>query len=194
MDKINKINNLFSSFKDNASNSSQQKDKHNQKNNQENDKILTFMELLQTLQKEDKKNKEENNANTNTNTTDSTTNQWIQYKRFSEDDRCDSYPQGRTNIQDTREGLPTQITRSFGNISQARTETSKTEIEERETGIQKGNAKTLRNDLRSSPQTSIKIHKVLLENKNKLYEEIIKQEKQRKYEKKNKYKDFNRNA
>lgn len=192
MDKINKINNLFSGFKDNSSNPPQQKDKNNQKNNQENDKILTFMELLKTLQKEDKKNKEEKNANTNT--TDSTTNQWIQHKRFSENGGNDTRFERRTNIQDTREGLSREIDAEFKDIKQDEEGASGARIETGEISIQRGNAKTLRNDLRSSPQTAVKLHKVLMGNRNKAYEEIINQEKQRNHEKKNKSKDFSRNA
>lgn len=172
---------------------------------------------MKTLQKEDEEKKEEKNANTNTNanTTDSTTNQWIQHKRFSENGGNDTRFERRTDIQDTREGLSREIDAEFKDIKQdeegasgARTETSETEARasgtearasetEAQTGeisIQRGNAKTLRNDLRSSPQTAVKLHKVLMENRKKAYEEIINQEKQRKHEKKNKSKDFSRDA
>lgn len=154
------------------------------------------MELLKTLQKEDEEKKEEKNANTNTNanTTDSTTNQWIQHKRFSENGGNDTRFERRTDIQDTREGLSREIDAEFKDIKQDEEGASETEAQTGEISIQRGNAKTLRNDLRSSPQTAVKLHKVLMENRKKAYEEIINQEKQRKHEKKNKSKDFSRDA
>lgn len=151
---------------------------------------------MKTLQKEDEENKEEKNANTNTNAniTDSTTNQWIQHKRFSENGGNDTRFERRTDIQDTREGLSREIDAEFKDIKQDEEGASETEAQTGEISIQRGNAKTLRNDLRSSPQTAVKLHKVLMENRKKAYEEIINQEKQRKHEKKNKSKDLTRNA
>lgn len=132
------------------------------------------MELFKTLQKEDEENKEEKNANTNTNITNTTTNQWIQDKRFSENGGNDTRFERRTDIQDTRERFSREIDEEFKDIKQDEKGTSRAEIEERETEIQRGYAQAYYKDLPNSPQTSIKIHKVLLENKNKqLYEEII---------------------
>lgn len=211
------ISNIFSGYKDNNSNFSQQKDKNNQQNNnKENDKI-SFIEVLK---QELEKNKEENNADTNI--TNSTRNQWIQDQRINEDDRCDSYPQGRTDIQDTREGLPTQITRSFGNISKTREgtseeredrsraeieesktregtskereDTSRAEIEESKIGIERRLTQTLYKVLSNNPQQAISSTRALLEKNKKLYEEVLKEEKQREHEKKNKFKNFSRDA